>query len=257
MLKGDPLKVNEASRSEPAPKEHCPIIVIGHYGSGKTEFVLNYAIKLASTRNKVRIADLDVVNPYFRAREAKETLLSSGIELYASNLGAENHMDMPAIAAGMKNCFYKSEVTNMIDIGGDSSGAKVLGSYRNVIPKGYHMWMVINPHRPKTSSLALCKDAIDRIQKASSLTINGLINNTNLLEDTTANLIYEGESFVNQLSKETHIPIEFTMIPEVLAGAINEDQLRNKILWIKPFLNDFTREDNEYEKRRKLAWPIE
>ena len=228
MLKENLLKVNNPLRSDPASEERCPIIITGHYGSGKTEFVINYAIKLASSNSKVRIADLDVVNPYFRAREAKENLLAEGIELYASNLGAENHMDMPAIAAGIKTCFFKSEAANIIDIGGDSSGARVLGSYRRLIPEGYHMWMVINRYRPKTSSLALCTEAIDRVEKASGLKINGLINNTNLLEETTAELIYEGEFFMNLLSEAIHIPVEFTMIPKILRGDIHEDRIKKK-----------------------------
>ena len=44
-------------------------IIIGHYGSGKSEFSINYAVKLAEMGRKVTLADIDIVNMYFRSRE--------------------------------------------------------------------------------------------------------------------------------------------------------------------------------------------
>lgn len=204
----------------------APIIVVGHYGSGKTEFVLNLARRYVHSGEKVVVGDMDIVNPYFRARELKTKFKDEGIEIISSNLEQEYNVDTPAMAASLKTCFEPNEVVNIMDVGGDPSGANVLARYAGLLKhRPYHMWMVVNANRPKTSTVAGVMEYLEMIQQKSKLTINGFINNTHLLRDTKIADILRGEALAKQLMKDTGLPIIFTAYPKMLEELIDKDQL--------------------------------
>ncbi len=52
----------------------------GHYGSGKTNVAVNYAVKLKENGLDCAIIDLDIVNPYFRTKDSAERLKRAGVE---------------------------------------------------------------------------------------------------------------------------------------------------------------------------------
>lgn len=201
----------------------APIIVVGHYGSGKTEFVLNLARKYHQQGEKVVVGDMDIVNPYFRARELRTKFESEGIVIISSNLEQEYHADTPAMAASLKTCFEPNDSINILDVGGDPSGANVLARYAGFLKfRSYHMWMVVNANRPKTSTVAGTMEYLDMIQRKSKLTINGFINNTHMLRDTTLEDVLRGEVLVEQLTKETRLPTVYTAYPKILNDYVDK-----------------------------------
>ncbi len=194
-----------------------PIIIVGHYGSGKTEFAVNYALHLSEHGKAPVLADMDIVNPYFRARELREHLKLNGIRVISSNCENDPNLDMPSLAASLRSCFEAEEQTSIIDAGGDPSGANVLAGYSKLLSnRDYSMWIVVNANRPQT---AMAEDAaayITSIENASRLKVNGIINNTHMLGETTIQDIRKGDELARSLSKLTGIRLVCTVIEERL-----------------------------------------
>ena len=129
------------------------VIVIGHYGSGKTEFAVNYAIKMKEIYDSVSIADLDIVNPYFRSREKRELFEEIGIKLFDSSI-RNTAVDIPALPAELMGVILNQNVKSILDVGGDPVGARVLARYSDQIKNvEYDMLYVINGNRPSTSTV--------------------------------------------------------------------------------------------------------
>lgn len=195
-----------------------PVIVVGHYGSGKTEFTANLALQIKAQQEKpVTVADLDIVNPYFRIRELTEHLADEGIRVLSSNYEQDYYLDMPALVASIRTCFESEDQMNLIDVGGDPAGATVLARYSNLLRnRDYAMWMVVNANRPQTASVEQIRQFIAGIQQTSRLKVSGLINNTHLLQETTAEDILRGDALIRQVSEATGLPVICTVIEERL-----------------------------------------
>ena len=182
-------------------------IIIGHYGSGKTEFSLNYAISLAEQGRKVALADLDVVNLYFRSREKIKLLRSYGILVESSYIEGSG-ADVPSISAGILGPLQNEDYDLIMDVGGDSAGARALGRYHKyLVPDKYDMFCVVNANRPKTQTVEDVIHHIEAIEKTSRAKVTGLINNTHLLRDTTARDILKGQDLCKRVSNASNIPI--------------------------------------------------
>ena len=187
-------------------------IIVGHYGSGKTEFAVNYAIKLSKEVNaerKVAIADIDVVNPYFRSREKEEMLNGYNVESFSSVL-KNSTLDLPAIAPDIVKPIYDQRYEYIIDVGGDDVGARVLGRMSDDIQKyEYDMFMVVNRNREYTDTAEKVIKYIRDIESRSNLKVTGLISNTHLLRETTPEDIEQGILLVKEVQKQTGIPIRY------------------------------------------------
>ena len=207
-----------------------PIIIVGHYGSGKTEFVWNYAKKIRAEGKDVNIADMDIVNPYFRAREFQEKLRREGIGVISSNFESGPHVDTPAMAPSLKMCFQASERQNIIDVGGDPSGANVLALHaHNLKNKEYDMWLVVNANRPNTSTIEGIKSYLEKIEEASKLKINGIINTTNMLRETAIEDILKGDRLVRELSSANNIPVKYTVFLQEIKSDISSLDLAGEM----------------------------
>lgn len=207
-----------------------PTIVVGHYGSGKTEFVANYAQFLRSQGKDPLVADLDIVNPYFRIREQRRNFSAQGIRVVSSNYEEDYCLDTPALAASLRACFEPWE-DGLVDVGGDPAGAVVLAQYAAILRnRPYSMWMVVNANRPQTARAESVQVYMDAIQQVSRLKINGLINNTHLLRETTEEDILRGDALVRQVQAQTGIPVICTVIEERL-----KPQTQNLELSGEPF----------------------
>ena len=192
-------------------------IIVGHYGSGKTEFAVNYALRLYAQGELPVVADMDIVNPYFRSRELKEQFGGKGIRVISSNYEDDYHLDMPALAASLQTCFESKEQISILDVGGDPAGANVLTRYSGLLSdRDYNMWMTVNANRPQTSTVEQAAEYVTAIEHASRLKINGIINTTHMLRETTADDIKKGDELARHLSELTGIKLMYTVVEEHL-----------------------------------------
>jgi MinD-like ATPase involved in chromosome partitioning or flagellar assembly len=184
-------------------------IFTGHFGSGKSEIAINYALRLKKKYKKVVIVDMDIVNPYFRTNDVKEMLNKKGINVISS-IYANSNIDLPAIPAEVMSIFQDKEAMIVLDIGGDDIGAIVLGRYNKyIIKEDYNMFFVINIKRPLTMETGDIEKYIKDIEMVSRVKITGLINNTNILNITETADIEKGHNKIKEVSENLGIPIEF------------------------------------------------
>lgn len=152
-------------------------VIVGHYGSGKTEFSVNYALQLAAQGQKTALADIDIANPYFRSRERQRLLESEGVKVYSNTFGYDITADLPAITAKIKAPLEDASCQTVVDAGGDDSGARILIQFGKYL-KGTDcdLLCVVNGNRPETSSVEGALGHISRIENETNLKVTGLIN---------------------------------------------------------------------------------
>lgn len=179
-------------------------IIVGHYGSGKTEFSINMAVKTGADV----LVDLDIVNPYIRSADARRELKELGIDVIASEY-VNTNVDVPAIPSEVYSVFHGGK-KSVFDVGGDDDGAIALGRFHDKFDAcGYEMLMVYNAYRPMTQSADDIIEYIDLIQQASSLKVTGLVNNTNVMDYTDIDGIMKGQKIGEEVTAKTGIPIRY------------------------------------------------
>lgn len=211
-------------------------IFVGHYGSGKTEVAVNYAIKLKEEGNDVIIVDLDIVNAYYRTKDNEEMLRKMGIEVI-SPIYANTNVDIPSLPPELMKVFDTKDKKIVFDVGGDDDGAIALGRFfRYFSQEKYEMYAVINTKRPLTDSKENIIMMIDAININSRLKTTGVINNTNLSYETTISDIYCGEKIVLDVSKEIKLPFIFTSLKEEFVDEYKK-MSDSELFPIKKYLN--------------------
>ena len=197
-------------------------LLCGHYGSGKTNIAVNIAKELAQTKKNVALADLDIVNPYFRSKDSERELEEKGIRLICS-LYANSNVDIPALPQEIYALTDDKSLTAVLDIGGDDRGALVLGRLADAIKNenDYEMLMVVNKFRPETKDADSAIEIMREIEFASKIKFTGIINNSNLGAETDENLILSSFSYAEEIAKKTGIPVVMTTVNEDVK--INED----------------------------------
>ena len=168
--------------------EHKRITLFaGHYGSGKTNIAVNYALQLRKEGKEVTIADLDIVNPYFRTKDSEQELSQAGIKLISSAFASSN-VDLPALPQEVYSIVDNNSGYAVMDIGGDDRGAYALGRYADSIKKenNYEMFMVINMYRPLTRDVESTLEVMAEIEQACSMKFTAIVNNSNIGMETTA-----------------------------------------------------------------------
>ena len=180
----------------------------GHYGSGKTNIAVNYAMLLAKEGKKVCIADLDIVNPYFRTKDSEKELEENGITLICSQY-ANSNVDLPAIPAESYRLVQDKSCYGVIDIGGDDRGAYALGRFADAIKAegDYRMAFVLNRYRPLTSTVSDTIEIMREIEAACGVKFNCIVNNSNIGSETTVETVLESIGFAEELSAKTGLPI--------------------------------------------------
>ncbi|ABR50381.1 conserved hypothetical protein [Alkaliphilus metalliredigens QYMF] len=199
-------------------KDNRVRIIIGHYGSGKTEFAVNYAIRLAGENKKVALADLDVVNPYFRSREKHSLLTDKGIKVISSYVKGSGS-DLPAVSGAIVGPLQDTSYDFVLDVGGDSAGARTLARYEEYLKPGlYDMFCVVNANRPGTETMEDVISLIESIEATARAKVTGLINNTHLLRHTTLEDVLKGQELCKKVGEKRNIPIKYiAAIPEVIS----------------------------------------
>ena len=217
-------------------------IITGHYGSGKTEFAVNYVKKLReSVDGRVAIADLDIVNVYFRSREKKEELEEKGIQVIASNLDTAV-ADVPAVSGAMTMPVINKEYQYVVDLGGNDVGTLVLGRIKPLLDHAEaDFFMVVNAYRPNTSTPEGIIEQMENLEYAAGLKVTGFINNTNLVRETTAECLLHGYEVLKEVTKRTGVPVKYVSyvkdvmteeIPEGLSGELFPMEFNMRKTWM-------------------------
>lgn len=197
----------------------------GHYGSGKTNVAVNYALWLNKQGRKVSIADLDIVNPYFRTKDSMQVLKESGVRLISSEY-ANSNVDVPALPPETYGVIQNKEVTAVIDVGGDDRGALALGRYSDAIKEDgdYELLFVINKFRPLTRNADMTLEIMAEIEKACHMKFTAIVNDSNLGDETSASDVMESVAYANEISEKAGIPVKMTTVKkdlyEELSGKI-------------------------------------
>lgn len=213
-------------------------LFIGHYGSGKSEVSINYVTRLREiVDGEVALADLDVVNVYFRTREKKDLMKKLGITPIDSSIQTTT-LDVPAISAEIMRPLHDSNINYVLDVGGDNVGGRVVGRFAEHFKSDdYDMFFVVNANREKTQTAKEVLGYIDAIEASSKLKVTGLVNNTHLLRETTVKDILKGQEVVKEVSKIKNIPIKYVCCLESLVDKLPAD-LEGDILPIKLYLRE-------------------
>ena len=217
-------------------------IITGHYGSGKTEFAVNYVKKLReSVDGRVAIADLDIVNVYFRSREKKEELEEKGIQVIASNLDTAV-ADVPAVSGAMTMPVINKEYQYVVDLGGNDVGTLVLGRIKPLLDHAEaDFFMVVNAYRPNTSTPEGIIEQMENLEYAAGLKVTGFINNTNLVRETTAECLLHGDEVLKEVTTRTGVPVKYVSyvedvmteeIPEGLSGELFPMEFNMRKTWM-------------------------
>ncbi|MHC5209571.1 MAG: cobalamin biosynthesis protein CbiA [Planctomycetota bacterium] len=196
------------------------LMIVGTYGSGKTEVSVNLALQLAAGGETVQIADLDLVNPYFRCREAREAMEAAGIRVIVPP-GAQQWADLPIVLPEIQGLMRPPEGTlSMFDVGGDDVGARALASFRPILTDGrYELWQVINSRRPFSDSVSACKTMRASIEAASRLAVTGLLVNSHLGDETTPEVVLEGWRLGREVSDAFELPLRCVAVMDEVADA--------------------------------------
>ena len=200
-------------------------LIAGHYGSGKTNIAVNLASDLKSKGfDKVAIADLDIVNPYFRTKDSIDRLTQQGISLISSPYAGSN-VDIPAIPQEMYALTDDTSISAIIDIGGDDRGALALGRYVPAIIKenNYSFYMVINCYRPLTSDVDSTMEIMAEIEQAAGLKFTGVINNSNIGADTRKEHIVNSLGYANEFAEVSGLPLVMTTVEASLYQALKDE----------------------------------
>ena len=187
-------------------------IIIGHYGTGKSEFSVNYAIKLAEMGKKVALADLDIVNMYFRSREKAKEMEALGIKVIGSQINTPA-AGVPSVSAEIYAPLQDASYDLILDVGGDTVGARALGRYVDYFKEGnYDMFFVLNANRPETQTVEKVIEYMTKIEDVSRAKITGIVNNTHLLKSTTVEDVLRGQELALKVQEETGIPIKYISV---------------------------------------------
>ena len=200
-------------------------ILCGHYGSGKTNIAVNMAYDLRSQRSSVAIADLDIVNPYFRSRDSESDFRERGIRLICSEFASSN-VDLPSMPADLYAITDDRSLSVILDIGGDDRGAYALGRLRDaILAEGdFDMYMVVNRYRPLTPDAASTVEVMREIEAACGIPFTGIINNSNIARETAAADVLDSMAYADEVSRLSGLPLVCTTVTEELF-----DELKDQI----------------------------
>ena len=193
----------------------------GHYGSGKTNIAVNYAIHLAQEGKPVCIADLDIVNPYFRTKDSAKELEEAGVTLISPRF-ANTNVDLPALPAEAYRLVQDTKTYGIMDIGGDDRGAYALGRYVPGIKEenNYRMAFVANCCRPLTPTAADALEVMREIEAACGLAFTCIVNNSNLGTETTPETVLASQAFIEELCRLSGLPLWLTTAEQSVAQGL-------------------------------------
>ena len=197
-------------------------LLCGHYGSGKTNVAVNMALELAALGKNTAVADLDIVNPYFRTKDSKEDFEAAGVRLICSEY-ANTNLDIPALPQDIYAVTDDKSLNVIVDVGGDDRGAYALGRIAPALVSegNFDCLMVINRFRPPTPDAKSTVEVMREIEAAGKIPFTGLVNNSNLGAETTAEDVLSSESYANEVSRLCGLPIRLTSFDKALENELS------------------------------------
>lgn len=210
-------------------------IITGHYGSGKTNLSVNLAIQAHREGKSVAVVDLDIVNPYFRTADFKNLFEENNIKLIAPDF-ANSNLDIPSIQFDLEQ-IAKNEDCLIIDVGGDDAGAVALGRYAEALSaygNDVDIFYVINQRRYLTATPEETISLMYEIENASRMKHTAIVNNTNLGNETTLEIVEDSEKFASEISVRTGLPVVFTTFPEECAELTDNPDAYPVKIYVKP-----------------------
>ncbi len=207
------------------------IVVIGAFGSGKSEYSINLAREYSQKGKEVTLVDLDVVNPYFRSRDVRDKFAEEGITVIAPE-GEFQHADLPMLSPRIMGAVQNYKETVILDVGGDPAGCRTLARYvANIKKRGYEMHFVINTKRPFTSDAAGITEMLEMLRFSSKLDITEFICNTNLMEYTTTDIIKKGIKTIDEVAKKENIKFDtFTVLDKYIDDIPKEIEGKSRMI---------------------------
>ena len=198
----------------------------GHYGSGKTDIAVNYALHLAKEGKQVCIADLDIVNPYFRTKDSAQVLEAAGVHLISPTF-ANTNVDLPALPAEAYRLVTDKSIYGIMDIGGDDRGAYALGRYVPAMKEegNYRRVFVANCYRPLTRTPEEALEVMREIENACGLKFTDIVNNSNLASETTPETILASKDYMEKLSHLSGLPIWLTTAEKEVAAKLDMENV--------------------------------
>lgn len=187
------------------------IVLIGNYGSGKTEISINLAIQAAKEGKRTALVDLDIVNPYFRSGEYKELMEEYGVRLITPPFSTTN-VDVPALSAEVHRVFTEEYDKVIFDVGGDTVGATALGRYKHYFEKvedDLETLAIINTCRPLCREVDDIALLVEQMSFCARLKVTGIVNNTNLARESTGDVLWEGHRVLKKVEEKTGIPLAY------------------------------------------------
>jgi hypothetical protein len=209
-------------------------IFSGHYGSGKTNLAVNYALMLRQMDYKVSIADLDIVNPYFRTKDSEELFSRNDIELVSLPF-ANTSVDLPSLPSAAYGLFDRKDRQVIIDLGGDDRGALALGRFvpRLKEDNDYEMIFTVNFYRPLTTTVEEAYEVFKEIEYAAKLKFTKIVNNSNLGDETTADDVIRTVEMTEKLAKLTNTEVMYTAVKESIAENVSKVIGKDKVFRLK------------------------
>lgn len=196
-------------------------VLVGHFGSGKTEIAINGALDLAHRGRRAVLVDLDVVKPYFRSRSARALMAAHGVTVVAPE-GENAFADLPIIVPQVRSLLRDGDGQLILDAGGDPAGARVLGSLMDIMPRDEtDTFAVLNFRRPFTETVDAAVAMVREIEAAARLTVGGVISNTHLLEETTPDVVGEGYRLAAEAARRLGVRVAAVTVDEATRGRMD------------------------------------
>ena len=212
------------------------MVVAGHYGSGKTEFCVSLAMRLArrgyGPYKRLAMIDLDIANPYFRSRERKSELEAAGVSLYGNAYEHEITAELPALGANIRTPLEDGDCRVIVDVGGNDTGAVVLNQFEKYLgPEEALFLAVVNTNRPETRDVEGALSHLRAIERKTGRRVDGVINNCHLLLETDAECVSKGHRLCEAVCEAAGLFIWCDCYPE---GIVDAAALEGRYEYLMP-----------------------
>jgi len=220
------------------------IVLVGNYGSGKTEIAVNMALQGSAAGQRTLVIDLDKVNDYFRMSDKVSLLGQSNVNVVTPTMAGKG-VTPSSMSAAVASAFTDEWDLVIFDVGGDAAGALSLGRYHQdlmALEEGsLHVYDIVNVFRPMSETAERIMKLQGELESFARLDVTGFVNNSNLLTWASADDLRRGYDVVKELSDATGLPVAHTTGREEHLRAFLADGRDGKYIGepivLRPYVN--------------------